>query len=252
METCAASQLRQRSLTTTRDPIISRCARSARSQETSSAGRGDVDCVVHRQSQGRAMTNRELHLKGVLKITITAILARHIAAAAEEIAAAMADEIDALARDRLADLHLRVEPAESTAESRANEGERTLRQQNDAAYLAAFRELATAAAKKGGSFRREFAPKGEELSEVGVGPPTACPDIRGLDDDAAAEAMVKWFWENFEDPAHETPGAEGAYVYIWGGPYEARDELEDAFGETATERAFKIAVDEIESNGWEW
>src|SRR5262249_51327509 len=120
---------------------------------------------------------------------------RHIAAAAEEIAAAMADEIDALARDRLADLHLRLEPAESTAESRANEGERTLRQQNDAAYLVAFRELATAAAKKGGSFRREFAPKGEELSEVGVGPPTACPDIRGLDDDAAAEAMVKWFWE---------------------------------------------------------
>src|SRR5262249_20809142 len=161
--------------------------------------------------------------------------------------------IDARARDRLADLYPRLEPAESTAESRANEGKRTLRQQNNAAYLAAFRELATAAAKKGGaSCGRRFALEGEELSEVGVGPPTACPDIRGLDDDGAAEAMVKWFWENFEDPAHETPWAEGEYVYIWGDPYEARDELENAFGETASERAFKIAVDEIESNGWEW
>jgi hypothetical protein len=93
------------------------------------------------------MTNRERHLAH----TIAAILQRHVAAAVEEIAGAMADEVDALARDRLADLYPQLEPAESAVESRANKDKRTLRQQNNAAYFAAFRELATAAAKKGGA-----------------------------------------------------------------------------------------------------
>ena len=34
--------------------------------------------------------------------------------------------------------------------------------------------------------------------------------------------------------------------------YEARDELEDAFGKIASERALEIAVDEVEGDGWEW
>ena len=114
------------------------------------------------------------------------------------------------------------------------------------------RTLAAAAAKKGGAiFGRGFEPGAEEFPEADVGPPTACPDICGLDDDAAAEAMIAWFRENFEDPAESTP-YDGGYVYIWGGPYEARDELEDAFGKIASERALEIAVDEVEGDGWEW
>jgi len=112
--------------------------------------------------------------------------------------------------------------------------------------------IATAAARKGGTiFGKGLAPEAEEFPEVDVGPPTACPDIRGLADDDAAEAMVEWFRQNFEDPAESTP-YEGGYVYIWGGPYEARDELEDAFGKVASERALEIAVKEVESDGWEW
>ena len=69
---------------------------------------------------------------------------------------------------------------------------------------------------------------------------------------AAVEAMVEWFFTNFEDPAERTPWDEGEYVFIWGGPYYARDELEDAFGGVATERAIAAAVDRIEEEGDLW
>src|SRR5262249_3792943 len=82
---------------------------------------------------------------------------------------------------------------------------------------------AAAAARKGGTIlEKGLAPEAEEFPEVDVGPPTACPDIRGLADDDAAEAMVEWFRQNFEDPAESTP-YEGGYVYICGGPYAARE-----------------------------
>ena len=53
---------------------------------------------------------------------------------------------------------------------------------------------------------------------------TEPPSLEGLDREARIEAMVEWFGDNFEDPAQETPyeSAEGGYIYIWGGPYDAR------------------------------
>jgi hypothetical protein len=87
-----------------------------------------------------------------------------------------------------------------------------------------------------------------------MGPPSDPPDIRGLGDGAAAEEMTAWFLTNFENPVHETPW-DGEYVYIWGGPYDAREELEDAFGEQATEPAIEAAVNQIEKEDggpWEW
>jgi hypothetical protein len=85
-----------------------------------------------------------------------------------------------------------------------------------------------------------------------VGPLSPCPNVRGLADEDAAEAMVEWFWENFEDPVHHTPHDEGEYVFIWGGPYDAREELEAAFSSTTSERAIEIATDSIETEGFEW
>ena len=49
-----------------------------------------------------------MHPKDVLKNTVAGILQRHIAAATEEIASAMTDEVEALAHDRLADLRTRI------------------------------------------------------------------------------------------------------------------------------------------------
>ena len=42
---------------------------------------------------------------------------------------------------------------------------------------------------------------------------------------AAVKAMVEWFFSNFEDPATGRLGRR-EYVFIWGGPCYARDELE--------------------------
>ena len=51
----------------------------------------------------------DMYLRDVLKNIVAGILQRHVAAATDEIANAMADEIEALARDRLADLRAQLE-----------------------------------------------------------------------------------------------------------------------------------------------
>lgn len=65
------------------------------------------------------------------------------------------------------------------------------------------------------------------------------------------ELMIDWFHQNYEDPAQKTPyeSAEGGYQWIWGGPYEARDELYSKFGGIVSERLIEEAVKEIESDG---
>ena len=94
-----------------------------------------------------------------------------------------------------------------------------------------------------------MAPTNDSLD---MGPPWPCPDIRGMKHTAAVEAMVAWFLANFEDPAERTPWDEGEYVFIWGGPCCARDELEHTFGGVATDRAIAAAVTRIEEDGMMW
>lgn len=86
-------------------------------------------------------------------------------------------------------------------------------------------------------------------------------DKHGHDDDvddhwrqARIDALVKWFFRRFEDPADSLPyeSAEGGYQWIFGGPYDAREELRDNFSGEA-EDIIEAAVDEIESHGQtEW
>lgn len=69
------------------------------------------------------------------------------------------------------------------------------------------------------------------------------------------EAMLQWFSENYKDPAENTPyeSAEGGYQYIWGGPYEARDELYAQFGDIVPERLIEEVAQEIERHGtFDW
>ncbi len=67
--------------------------------------------------------------------------------------------------------------------------------------------------------------------EPQLAPLTVPPSLEALDSEGRIEAMVAWFFENFEDPAYETPydGREGGYQYIWGGPHEAADYIYDQF-----------------------
>src|SRR5438067_5588906 len=52
-----------------------------------------------------------------------------------------------------------------------------------------------------------------------------------LDADEQSEFMKQWFRERYEDPAERTPfdSAEGGYIWIFGGPYDAQEELEAQF-----------------------
>jgi hypothetical protein len=60
--------------------------------------------------------------------------------------------------------------------------------------------------------------------------------------------MRHWFHRNFEDPAQETPynTQEGGYLYIWGGPYEAGEELYSEFGALVPEERIQELAEEIE------
>lgn len=55
--------------------------------------------------------------------------------------------------------------------------------------------------------------------------------LAGLDPETQQEVLKTWFHRNFEDPAESTPhnSAEGGYQYVWGGPYDADEELRNEF-----------------------
>jgi hypothetical protein len=48
---------------------------------------------------------------------------------------------------------------------------------------------------------------------------------------ATVQEMVEWFAQHYEDPAESTPycSEEGGYMYLCGGPYDAREEIEARF-----------------------
>lgn len=79
------------------------------------------------------------------------------------------------------------------------------------------------------------------------------PQLVGLSRSERIDAMISWFHANFEDPVENTPyeTAEGGYQYIWGGPYDASEEITDAFPD-ADENEIAEAVAEVESNGIDW
>jgi hypothetical protein len=88
------------------------------------------------------------------------------------------------------------------------------------------------------------------MSTYDMGKVTAVPDLRGMEFDDAIDAIVTWFFTNFEDPAESTPWDDG-YVFIWGGPYDAREEIDDAFA-SIDEKVTNAAIERIEQDGWEW
>ena len=63
--------------------------------------------------------------------------------------------------------------------------------------------------------------------------------------------MLHWFGRNFEDPANETPhsSADGGYQYVWGGPYDALEQLGDEFGDLVSQKRLEEAVSVVERDG---
>ncbi|MCX7378730.1 MAG: hypothetical protein NTY94_18515 [Alphaproteobacteria bacterium] len=67
--------------------------------------------------------------------------------------------------------------------------------------------------------------------------------------------MLEWFRANYEDPAERTPyeSREGGYQWIWGGPYDAEEEIRGQFEGLVPEKIILEIVAEVESDGLlEW
>ena len=79
-------------------------------------------------------------------------------------------------------------------------------------------------------------------------------DLKKESKEIQIEVMKNWFSQNFENPAESTPyiSKEGGYIYIWGGPYDAREELNVEFDEVVPEDVIKELVDELECESYEW
>jgi hypothetical protein len=59
--------------------------------------------------------------------------------------------------------------------------------------------------------------------------------------------LKAWFLELYEDPLENCPyeSAEGGYQYIWGGPYDALEELRNAWGDVFLEAFLEKAAERL-------
>lgn len=78
-------------------------------------------------------------------------------------------------------------------------------------------------------------------------------DFQNMSKENQLEKMREWFFENYEDPAERTPyeSKEGGFIYIWGGPYYAREEL-GVFGEFVEDELIEKLANELSSDCPEW
>lgn len=70
----------------------------------------------------------------------------------------------------------------------------------------------------------------------------------------AIDSMRAWFFDNFEDPVDCCPyeSAEGGYYFIWGGPFDAREQLHGRFSGSIRDEWIDALADELELRcaGW--
>ena len=78
--------------------------------------------------------------------------------------------------------------------------------------------------------------------------------LRALPPEEQRDQMEVWFRANFEDPAERTPyeSAEGGYIWIWGGPYDAEEELRTQFEGIVPEEIIEDLASDLsgENPGW--
>jgi hypothetical protein len=79
--------------------------------------------------------------------------------------------------------------------------------------------------------------------------------VRKLSKQKRIDIATAWFLRNYEDPANETPyeTREGGYQYIWGGPYDAADEISNEFGSLLSDDDIDAAVQKVQEDGiYDW
>ena len=66
--------------------------------------------------------------------------------------------------------------------------------------------------------------------------------------------MKQWFLENYENPVESTPydSEEGGYVYVWGGPYYASEELQAEFSGIVPDHVIEELASDLNDESIEW
>ena len=79
-------------------------------------------------------------------------------------------------------------------------------------------------------------------------------ELRRAGRDTQLEVMRQWFDANYEDTVENTPyeTAEGGYIYIWGGPYDAEEELGGKFGGVVPEGVIEELAQELSDISPDW
>lgn len=79
-------------------------------------------------------------------------------------------------------------------------------------------------------------------------------ELRNATRETQKEVMRTWFFANYEDPAERTPyeSREGGYIYIWGGPYDAYEEISGVFEAYVPDDVIQDLVDELKHYCLEW
>ncbi len=72
--------------------------------------------------------------------------------------------------------------------------------------------------------------------------------LREAERDGQLTAMRHWFHQNYENPVESCPyeSREGGYQYIYGGPYEAREQLDEEFSGVVDDEVIEELADELD------
>jgi hypothetical protein len=79
--------------------------------------------------------------------------------------------------------------------------------------------------------------------------------VKSAEQEIQREVLRRWFLTRYWDPANDTPydSGEGGYIYIWGGPYEAGDELHGRFCGVVPEEVIDEVVEDLQRDGiYDW
>jgi hypothetical protein len=78
--------------------------------------------------------------------------------------------------------------------------------------------------------------------------------LREAERDDQLDAMRVWFHKHYEDPVENCPydSGEGGYQYIYGGPYDAREQLDEEFGGVVDDDVIEELSDELDDISPYW
>jgi hypothetical protein len=92
----------------------------------------------------------------------------------------------------------------------------------------------------------------ERRYDAGDGKTIGRSSLRDAEEETQIAAMKNWFYANYEHPEENTPyiGSEGGYQFIHGGPFEAREVLEEEFSEVVPECVLEAVIEGLDDAEW--